>query len=411
MPFELMPDEAPVEQSESLGSQVLRGTARTASRVGEQIAGAPGDIFSLINDFIAKPVTEKITGKPGVSYEETALGKVLPPTSKHREATKSTFGEYTEPQNKVEKFVDDVFQDATSIAIPGVKGAKLGSKALKSLAISSIANTAGAGIQDITADESKASMAKLGSLFMLSMLDKPKAAQAVGELYKPLSDKVGKLSPVNASRLEDTLQNLQGKVSKGTLAPSEKFVFDEAGEILSKIKNGKITPEELWAVKRSLNEKLTKILFETPEKAVQARARKLAKQIIRETDTALAQTAKQDPNFYKDLKKADRAFGVIADSNWVAKYIEKNAKYNPVSHGIMEMLRGSVGSNAAAAVLPYQAAKILYRISKSPVLAKHYAKTIGAAAKEDSIIMNRELRKLDKELQKEEKKSKYIFIE
>jgi hypothetical protein len=411
MPFELLQEEAPQSASESFPSKLLRGTVRTASRVGEQIAGAPGDIFSLINDYIARPVTEKITGKPGLEYEKTLLGKILPPTTKHREATKKGFEGYTEPKNDVEKFFDDVFQDATAIAIPGVKGSKIASKALKSLGISSIANTVGAGIQDITADESKASIGKLGSLFMLSLLDKPKAAQTVAEMYKPLSDKVTQLAPVNASRLENTLQNLQSKVSKGTMAPSEKFIFDEAGEILSKIKQGNITPEELWAVKRSLNEKMIKTLFDTPDKLAQARAKKLTKHILKEVDGTLAQTAKQDPNFYKDLKKADRAFGVIADSNWIAKYIEKNSKYNPVTHGLIEMFRGSIGSNAAAAVLPYQSAKILYRISKSPILAKHYSKILSSAAKDDAIIMNNELKKLDKALEKEEKKSKFELID
>ncbi len=411
MPFELLSEETPSQQKESFGSQLLRNTARTASRVGEQIAGAPGDIFSLINDYIALPATEKITGKPGISYEETPLAKILPTTEQHRKSTTGALGSYIEPQNNVEKFFDDVFQDATSIAIPGLKGAKLAPKALKSLAISTAANTAGSGVHDLTSDESKASMAKLGSLFMLSLLDKPKAAQAVGQLYKPLEEKVSKLAPVNASGLENYLQNLQSKVSKGTLAPSEKFIYDESSAILSKIKNGKITPEELWGIKRSLNEKLTKILFETPEKAAQARARKLSKGILKETDSTLAQVSKQDPQFYKDLKKADKAFGTIANSTWIANFIEKNYKYNPVTHGLVDLFRGSIGSNVAGAILPYQTAKVLYRIYKSPVLAKHYANVLGSAAKEDAIVMNREMKKLDEGLQKEEKKSNFRFID
>ncbi len=44
-------EQAPEAQEESLLSQGVRGIARTASRVGEQIAGAPGDIFSLINEY------------------------------------------------------------------------------------------------------------------------------------------------------------------------------------------------------------------------------------------------------------------------------------------------------------------------------------------------------------------------
>lgn len=411
MPFELLPEEAPQQPEESYLTQAGRGIARTAARIGEQVAGAPGDIFSLINEYIAKPTTEFVTGKPGASYEETPLGKILPTTETHRKFLTKGLGKVIEPQNNVEKFIDNVFQDATSLAIPGLKGAKIGSKAAKSLAIATGANTLGDVVKDWTSDEKKAGMAKLGSLFMLSLFDKPRAAQAIGELYKPLTEKVSKLHPVNASGLEMSLNNLKNKVSKGTLAPSEKFVVDEVDAILSKIKNGKITPEEAWATKRSLNEKLSKVLFDIPKKSDQARARKLSQSILGDLDNVLKETAKQDPQFYKDLKKADKAFGTIAKSNLVSNYIEKNLKYTPLTAGLAHAFQGSLGSTAAAAALPYAVGKILYRISHSLELAKHYSRTLSAAAKEDAIIMNRELKKLDQGLQKQEKKDRFILID
>ncbi len=222
---------------------------------------------------------------------------------------------------------------------------------------------------------------------------------------------MGKLRPVNASGLEMSLGNLKNKLSKGTLAPSEKFVVDEADAILSKIKNGKITPEEAWATKRSLNEKLSKVLFDIPKKSDQVRARKLSQNILSDLDSVLRETAKQDPKFYKDLKKADKAFGTIAKSNLISNYIEKNMKYNPVTHGLIQAMHGSLGSTTSAAIIPYEVGKILYRISKSSELAKHYGKVLSSAAKEDAIIMNRELKKLDQGLKKEEKKDKFILLD
>lgn len=411
MPYELIPENIDSSEAESLPSTIGRNIARTTSRIGEQVAGIPGDIFSLINEYIAKPTVEKLTGKPGVSYEETMLGKLLPTTEKHREATTKTLGKLVQPQNDVEKFFDNVFQDATSLAIPGLKGAKLASKGAKSLAIATAANTLGDLTKDITADEKKASMAKMGSLFALSLLDKKKAAQAVGELYKPLEEKISKLAPVSAKNLEQDLVFLQNKLRKGTLAPSEKFVYDEAQLILDKISNSKISPEELWASKRSLNEKLTKVLFDTPEKASQQRARKLAKNIGYSLDQSLKQTSKQDPNFYKDLKKANQAFGVVSESNWITKYIENNMKYNPVTHGLIQLFENQIGSTASAAALPYGAVKIMYRISQSPVLAKHYMKILKSAAEQNAPVLNREMEKLDKKIQQDQKKEKFILID
>jgi len=411
MPFELMPEEAPQEQSESLGSSLLRGAGRTASRVGEQIAGFPGDIFSLINDYIAQPAVEFATGEPGVPYEQTYLGKALPPTSEHRKRTTAAFGKQIEPQNKVEKFIDDMAQDATAIAFPVGRVAKFGKTVASSIAKSAGANLTGEFVKDLTSNEQKGAYGKLGSLFLLSLFDKPRAAKVVGDMYKPLQDQVTKLSPVNARPLEGSLLNLKSKMQKGTIAPSEKFIIDEVDAILPKIQNGQITPEELWAVKRSLNEKLSKILYDIPEKATQQRARKLASGIQHDIGETLKETAKQDPVFYKNLKAVDKAFGTIAKSNLVSKFIEKHMKYNPVTHGLIQMFQGSLGSAAATAALPYEAGKILYRISKSPILAKHYGKVLSSAAAEDSAVLNRELRKLDEGLKKEEKKDRFILVD
>lgn len=411
MPFELLPEEAPQDNSESFLSTIGRGVARTTARVGEQIAGAPGDIFSLINDYIARPAVEFATGEKGVPYEETLLGKVLPTTEQHRKATTAAIGKYIEPQNKIEKFMDEVIQDATALGIPGLKAGKLGKTAFRSLAKSTGANVLGDLAKDITADEKKGAYTKLGSLFLFSLFDKPRAAKAISELYKPLEKKVQNLRPVNATGLEAELQNLRSKVTKGTVAPSEKFVVDEVDALLSKIKNGKITPEEAWASKRSLNEKLSKILFDIPEKTDQARARKLAGNISGYLDNVLKETAKQDPKFYKDLKATNKAFGTIAESNWVSRSLEKNLKYNPVTAGLIHLFHGPIGTAVGVAAFPYAATKVLYRISKSPELAKYYIKTISAAAREDSIVMNEELKKLDKALQKHEKKDTFILID
>lgn len=411
MAFRLLEEQAPEEQSESFLESTGRQIARSASRVGEQIAGAPGDIFSMINEYIAKPITEFATGKPGVSYEETPLGKILPTTETHRKAMEKKFGKTIQPQNKYEKFLDQVLELATAIGTPGIKAGQVGKTAFSSLGKSIGANLIGTGIQDITADETKSTLGKFGSLFLFSLIDKPRAAASVGELYKPLAEKVTKLKPVNATGLEAELNNLKGKMTKGTIAPSEKFVIDEVDAILPKIVNGKITPEEAWASKRSLNEKLSKALFDIPKKADQARARKLATEIGHSLDNALKETEKQDPKFYKDLKAVNKAFGVISKSNLISNFIENNLKYSPLTSGLMHAFQGSVGSGIATAALPYEVGKVLYRISHSPILAKHYAKTLAAAAKEDSIVMNRELKKLDQAMQKEQTKERYRFID
>lgn len=409
MPFKLLSDEEPTEEKETLTSQVARGTARTASRIGEQIAGAPGDIFSLVNEYIAKPATEYITGEKGVPYEETQLGKLLLTTQEHKRRTQKSFGEVVKPKNDVEKFIDNVVQDATAIAIPGPKG-NIGKNIFSSLAKATGANLVGEEIKDLTKDEQKSAYGKMGTLFLLSMVDKPRAAESVAKLYSPLQEKVQKLSPVSAETLENNLTNLKNKMLKGTQAPSEQFVINEVDAVLSKIKDGKISPEELWATKRSLNEKLSKVLFDIPNKGDQQRARKLAKGITYELKETLSETKKQDPKFYKDLQRADKAFETISKSNFVANYIEENLRYTPMTSNLLHIFGPNVGGGFATAVLPYQTMKILYRVSKSPELSRHYLKALSAAGMEDAAILNREMKKLDQGLEKQEKKQRFKIV-
>jgi len=413
MTFSLLPEESTSQEKPSIASEALRHTARTGSRIAEQFAGTPGDILSFVNDIATAPLIKKVTGKPTLPYEKTLLGKVLPPTSEHRKRSKATFGEYTEPQNKVENFSDNLISDATAIFSGGItKKAPQIFKGIWSSVLKSIgANVAKETVTDFTKDERKGAFAHLGALALLSFIDKKSATSAVGKAYAPLQDKVKNLSPVSAIKAESTLQNLKSNMMKGTQAPSEQFIIDEVDKVLSKIKNGKISPEEAWASKRSINEKTGNLLFSINKKDDQKRARKLISIVTNELDDVLKLTAKQDPKFYKDLKSANAAFKTIADSNLISKWIENNAKYTPLTAGLLHTFGGSIGKSAGALILPYEVTKVLYRISKSPMLAKHYAKTIASATKENAPIFNRNLKILDKELQKSEKKDKFSLVE
>src|SRR5215831_3312224 len=415
MPYTLVSDEEPITQEQpSFGSEVIRQVGRTGLRVAEQVAGFPGDILSLVNEFIARPIAKGISGQETSPYEELGISSFLPTSQQLRGQNIEQFGEKVKPQNKVEEFFDNLTSDATSVFLSAKKiktAAELGKSAASSLVKSIGANVAKEIVKDYTADEKKAAYAHLGSLFLLSFIDKPGAARAISEGYRPLEQKVAQLAPVSAQQMQTNLTNLSNKVQKGTMAPSEKFVVDEINAVLSKIQNGMITPEEAWASKRSLNEKLSKVLFESPQKQTQARARKLANQISGELDSALEQTKKQDPTFYKELKGWNNAYKTLADSNFVSKWIENNLVYTPLTHGLLGIFGSPIGAIGAKIAIPYQAAKISYRIANSKKLANHYAKTVSAAIKEDLISFNRQLKSLDKEIQKDIKKDRYSFLE
>ena len=440
MTFRLLPEE-PIEKPEKSSlkkigqkaAEIARPYARTATNLVALGAGLPGDIASFLNDFVAAPISSAVTGQEKVPYSETTIGKLLPTSTQTKESLRSISPEYLSPKGKGEEFVDTLIEDTALLfspsktKIPFVRSASNAKKLLSSFTTSLGANLVGKGIEDISGgNKERGALTKAGALFTLSLINKPKAAQLASDLYKQAESALPPGAMVNASKLEKGLTGLKEKMTKGTIAPSEKFVIDEVDAVLGKIKNGKIPVEEAWAAKRSLNEKLNQHLFQNPEKGAQARARKLASGIQHELGTVIDDYGSNHPKFGLPFKNAEEAFGTIAKSKFITRFIDKNLKYSPLTSGIMHLFGSGLGSavagagasaigaglsGGAAVAAAYPATQLAYRISKSPTLRKHYLNTIKAASAEDAILFNKELQRLDESIQKEQKRDKYRIIE
>lgn len=412
MPYKILPEEP---KPNSLNAESIhRLPAQALKSAASSIAGFPGDLASLPYAGTNKLVTA--LGGENVPYEESFLGKALPTSETLSKGIEKDVP-YLKPKNKVEQFVGDVVGDATSLFIPGKAIAKAGlrgTSALKSFATSLGANSAGDFVSDITGDPQKGAYTKMGTMFLLSALNKPKVQKEIGDLYKKADDLLPKDAIVSTRHLEKDLTGLKDRILQGRgaqdLAPSEKFVIDEADKILRQIDLGEANVNTLKAGLRSLNENLTKTVYEAPDKATRTRARSLATQINRSVNNTLAEYGKENPEWYKAHKGASEAFGTLAQSNFLSNYIKNNLKDLPIGAHLLHAL--GITSGAAGGIVPYQSAKILYRISKSPELAKHYARVVSSASSENAPLMRKELVKLDEELKKEESKgSRYKLLD
>ncbi len=412
----------PIEDShdEGIGAKTARNTARQISNIGTRAVGLPGDILSLVNDFIAKPASEAISGKKGTPYEQTFLGKAIPTTETHRKGVENVAGDYLKPRNEIERWGDDVIEDAAMILNPTqlIKGgAKLLNKSAKSLFKSIGANLAGESTKQISGSDEAGALTKAGSIFMLSLLDQEGAAKQIAKLYNQAEQNLPSGATTSAKKLQTNLNGLKKSVTKGrpakNLAPSEKFVVDAVNKVENLIQNGKIKVDQSWAQKKSLNEDLQKLYEITPNKKDQIRARGLAKQINGMLNETIHDYGKTNPKFLKPYKDADQAFGTIAKSNIMARWAEKNIKQSPMTSGLIHLVLGPLGIGAATAFgglyAPYQAGKLSYRIAQSPTLAKIYGNTVKAAAKEDSVLFNKYLKQLDDAMQKEEGEEYWEF--
>jgi len=418
MPYELLEDDEPQENAYlSAGKEGARHVSRTASNLGTMAVGLPGDIFSLVNDFIAKPVTESITGQKGLPYEETPIGKFLPTTETHRKNLEPLTGEYLKPQNKIEKWADEVVEDTTALMNPfkiAQKGISKGVKFFRNLAKSIGANVAGETTKQVSGNENAGTYTKAGSLFLLSLLDQESAAKQVAKLYNQAEANLPVNAKTNAINLANKLDTLENKITKKrpieNLSPPEKFVVDQIKKVNNLIQNGEISVEQAIAQKRSLNKELSTLYKEVPKHSDQKNVKNMATQINGYLRESIGDYGKKNPKFYKPYKDADQAFGTLANSHFLSNWIENNVVQHPLTTGLMHLF-APAASAAAVAVVPYQAVKLTYRIANSPTLAKIYAKTVTAAAKEDAIAFNKYLKELDQAVQQEESKDRYEFID
>jgi hypothetical protein len=411
MVFKILPEQSkpPSLTKESfhrLPAQAVAGVAST-------VPGIFGDIGSTINEYIAGPISKAITGKKPVPYEQTLIGKALPTSAKHMENLERAIP-YLKPKNKIEKFVRDVSADAISLAIPGAGLTRIGLRAappMRNLLISIGANAGGELTSQFTGDEKKGAFTKMGLMFLGSILNKPNVYKEVGKLYQKADDLLPRDAAVNSHRLNTELNGLKNKVLQGRqpadLAPSEKFVIDQADTILRQTETGQVNVNTLKSSLRSLNENLQKFVYEAPDKSIRVRARKMATQINGHVNRTLADYGRTNPEWWKFQKGANQAFGTIQQSQFVTNFINNHFKGNSMTHGLLHAL----GVPIENAVAPYQAVKILYRIAKSPELAKIYSRILGSAASENAPIMNKEIKKLDERLQKEKSKNRYRILD
>ena len=328
------------------------------------------------------------------------------------------FGEENiQPQNEVEKFADNVVEDLTMLLNPAQvakTGIPKGFQLVKNIGKSLFANTAGEVVKQTTGNENLGNYTKAGSLFILSLIDQEAAAKQVGKLYTEAEAHLPSQAKINAKGLTKSIDSLEHSITKGrpleNLSPPERFVTNQIEKIRNLISNGEISVEQAVAQKRSLNKELSTLYKEVPKHADQKNVKGLAKQLNKFLNNTIEEYGKTNPKFYKPYKEADQAFGTIARSNFVANWVGDNVTQSPVTHGLLSVF-GPATKAAGVALVPYQATKILYRIQQSPVLAKIYQKTVQAAIKEDAILFNKYIKKLDDALQESESEDRFEFIE
>lgn len=381
------------EENESFLSQIPRHAARISSRIAETIGGTPGDIQDLIQSGVFAGL-EKLTGhkaSPELRKEAAIKSERAPTSSELKELSESSTKGFTKAHGIKEELGDEFASTVASLLGP--------MKFRKALGISALGVGAKQSLKLLGLGETSQEFGKIGTMIVSSMIN-PKG---VKQLYDNYYNEALRLAPeearVSAKPLEKSLNSLKKSLSEGLDAPTEEAVLKVVKKATDKIQDGQVSVREMMASNRSLNE-----IMGDPEFL------KRAKNLFPELKNGINKTLQQyeNPEFLKNWKSANEAFGGFYESQKLSRFIEQRLGIKPIKHalftaagetivGYPEAIIPTIGL-AAGGYAGIKGLELMQRIFANPTLRKYYGEVLTNAAKENSIAMNKAAEKLDKKL-------------
>lgn len=413
----------PFENENDLEREIERSSARTLSRMGETIAGFPGDVANFIQGFTG--------GKE----------KIPLPTSAQLQAKSEQLTRgYTKPQTKFEESTDEFVKDVANISMPGGRIFKAAgrfkgilSNTARIIGLPLVGQLAKEGVKELGGSEGRATAAKVGSMVIIDLLLNRGKGGAKGYATRML-DEAEKSIPqgtkVNVGALEAALNNLESSLQKGGGSPSKVKAFEQINEVRKRITNGELDPTEFPALRRAVNDTLDQLGGFNIEMPIPVKKRTIAnlndvkKEIIKAGED-YGRT--QNPKFLQLWSEGNEALTAIAKSNRIANLIEKyfGGKFKSIAAKTLFGLSGpgalgglhfikpsAVAGTAGLAAIPaaaYQGLKLIERFRNSPALQRYYTNVLKNAAAGNSKVMVQNLSLLDKKLAEEEKKERQLI--
>jgi hypothetical protein len=438
-------DSSEEENPESLGELVGRAGARTGARIAEAGLGQVGDIRQLVETLAAQP-GKLVPGEKGQRLQQAAhdpLGALYPDPEQRKLAEefirKAQFGgeptpslarapttaqlqavseseapELLQARSAGEEATDEFTQDLTRLLTPAGGGKFLGS-----VLIAGAAQLSKQFVRIFGGTKNQQELARNGLLFTLSIARAPGAKKvAINELEEARA-----MVPPGAQVSSTPIKNSFQKIKKEpwftsgnppSTQPAKKLLTEAQEAIQGPV----IDVDRLLELDRNANEYLGNLgQFQLVKRGDKAKARFHLNAVKDAINEGIQEYGKTSPEFLRQYRGAKRAYAIASKGNQIGEYIADHIPQTLKSHGAKAIFYSSLYGNApgifptalgaaAAFTPPALAAKTLYRISKSPVLRRHYRNVIRNAAAKNAAALGNSLEKLDAELAKDETKEK-----
>jgi hypothetical protein len=392
--FEITSIPTGKEQEESYFGKAVRNVARGTARAVETVVGLPGDIeqgaLSLTN------LARKAIGNEPLKQQESLF-----PTSERvrqgltKRVEKAFLPEgYLEPRGSVEEFADTALSDLVSLAIPMKGKLPLAATLKKAGVISGAGNLAALAAQGLGAGEGTQSGVKLGTMLVASMGGQKQLVQHMNKLYQTAEESIPKNASISSSKLQPELKKLSSILDKGEMTESKQFLRDRLVSIEDKINKGTqtIPLAETWELKKNVNEWLG-------DPKLSKQSERYAMQLNHHLNETLQEAATKHPEFVKNLREADSIYKGLHQQTKIANFLQKHVNADKLLSPLTGVafylnpigaLKGGIAAHGLKSVwLPAEA------FARSPEIRKFYAKALGAAAKGNSALATRYVKKFD----------------
>lgn len=383
--------------------KIQQGLGRV-SRAAESIAGIPGEIQELL---LKTPgfISESFGINPEKSKKATELTEKiiarLPTSQELREKGKVLTKGFLEPKTAGERFADE-FIEFTAPFIGGVRNPQ---KLLRTALAGFGATGVGKEFEKAFDSKGVGKGAQLGSYALFSLFNPGGMKRYISSLYKEARKEIPKGVEISTEHYMNGLHELEKEI-RSSLSPSQsqKEILKRIEEIRQK--EGMIHPSQLEETKKSINEDLGKLLGESKNSITRKRIASYMKRISGITKDALREYGKENPEYWKKLEAADRAFATKEKSEVVARTLEKVlGKDSLLKLGIPALLHGGVhmipgGTLLHGATPLYYMGRFLYRYAKSPELRRYYNQLLLGGSKGNPKMVKEAAKKIEKELPK-----------
>jgi hypothetical protein len=414
------PDESWLEWgSRNLGQQAARST--------ETVLGYPGNIkgafLNARNDLTDMLGIKNISEQEKSAFGEQDSGSFAdfffnPPTSGEirekgtKKVAKAITGkeDYLEPKNYGEKVAGDLNQKITSFFLPGTRGMNMMTRIGAPIA----SQASGEAARFLGADEKLANKVENGVSLAFSVANQSNPAQMARQRIQQGRQGVPQGATAGATALDNNLGRLETQLDRGLNVPSKSQTRAGINQLRNRIQNGRIDFEDLFNARDDINEWISEAGGWDVPVAVRDRTLanlgRLKDEIISTLDRNMNARFPQAANLYQT---GYQAAAVTHRSNAISNFIERNFGRKAASVGAKLLFPSMAGGAAflpktvatGAALYPlYKTGQVLYRVSQSPTLAQYYQNVMLESMRGNVPGMVNNMVKLDKALEKEEKK-------